>query len=422
MLNHPLFKTLRILKGNARACVVAEPIWGISYNLYIPYASLFMVALGLSDAQIGMIASISLVIQTITALLGGVITDKLGRRLVTFLVDLISWAIPCLILAFSQNVYYFTAAAIFNSFYRVAYTSWTCLMVEDADHDLLVDMYAWIYIFAITSAFISPVTGWLVNIYGLVPAMRFIYIISFVLFTAKLAYLFLTSTETAHGLVRMQITRYQSIFDLLAEYKTVIKILLKSPQTLYTVGLMVVMNITTTITNTFWGIIAVQKIQIPEAHIAYFPFIRSLVQLAFFFIILPRISHFHFKKPLFAGFLTFIVGQIILVLVPEKNIFLLVLSAMIDAFSVAMVGPQVDKLTVVTVDPDERARIMSMIYAFTLIISSPFGWIAGELSSLDKSFPFVLNVLVYGVGLVFTILAARSADKHKGEVAITVGQ
>ncbi len=96
---HPLIITLFNLEGNPKASVYTEPLWGIPYNLFIPYASVYMLALGVSDAQIGMIASLGLLIQPIFALISGAITDKYGRRLTTLISDLLSWSIPCLIWA-----------------------------------------------------------------------------------------------------------------------------------------------------------------------------------------------------------------------------------------------------------------------------------------------------------------------------------
>jgi len=408
---HPLIKALIHFRGNTRACVYTEPLWGITYNVFITYASLYMIALGVSDAQIGMITTLSLALQTLAAFLSGVVTDKIGRRWLTFIADLVGWSTPALIWAISQNVTWFIAAAIFNSFFRISMTAWTCLMVEDTDPEVLVDMYAWIYIFAITSAFFSPLSGWLIGIFGLVPAMRAIYFGACIMFTIKATALFIFSKETSHGKVRMQETRGQSLLSMMGEYRGVLKELLKTPQTLYTLGLMTVMSITSTITSTFWSVLVAEKIHIPLDQIAIFPLIRSLVMLGFFFGVLPRIGRLPFKRPMMWGYLTFILGQVILILVPEKNIGMLAVSAVLDAFSLAMVSPQVDKLSIVTVDPEERARIMSLLYIGTLIVSSPFGWIAGILSSIDKAFPFYLNITFYALGILLTFFAARLALK-----------
>ena len=132
MRNHSLITTLKSLRGNPRGCVYPEPLWGLPFHLYIPYVSIYMLALGLSDKQIGLIVSISWGFQVVLALFSGVITDKLGRRLTTLIFDIVSWSIPALISAVAQNFWYFLIAGIINSVWRITHNSWSCLLVEDA--------------------------------------------------------------------------------------------------------------------------------------------------------------------------------------------------------------------------------------------------------------------------------------------------
>ena len=39
-----LFHTLMELRGNPRACLFTEPMWGLSMNLCLPYMSVYMLA------------------------------------------------------------------------------------------------------------------------------------------------------------------------------------------------------------------------------------------------------------------------------------------------------------------------------------------------------------------------------------------
>lgn len=151
-----MFATLRSLRGNPRGCVYFEPLWGIPFNLYAPYVSIYMIALGLTDKQIGLILSISTLFQVFFALISGVVTDKLGRKLTTLIFDILSWSVPALISAVAQNFWYFLVAGIINSVWRITHTSWSCLLVEDADQDQLVDIYTWIYIANLFVGFIAP--------------------------------------------------------------------------------------------------------------------------------------------------------------------------------------------------------------------------------------------------------------------------
>jgi DHA1 family tetracycline resistance protein-like MFS transporter len=218
---HSLITTLTSLRGNQRGCVYTEPLWGIPYNLYAPYISIFMLAFGLSDKQIGLIVSISWGFQIFFALISGVITDKLGRRLTTLIFDILAWSVPALVSALAQNFWYFLAAGIINSVWRITHNSWTCLLVEDADQGQLVDIYTWIYIANIMVGFFAPLTGVLIGAFSLVPTMRGLYIFAAIMFTLKAIVTYQMTQETGQGRIRLHETRHQSLMDVLGGYKGV---------------------------------------------------------------------------------------------------------------------------------------------------------------------------------------------------------
>jgi MFS family permease len=407
MLNHPLFISLKKLRGNARGAVLTEPLWGIPYNLYAPYVSIYMLALGLTDVQIGIITSISLVGQIISSMFSGIITDKLGRKLTTFIFDAISWSVPCLIWAVAQNFNYFVVAAMVNSVWRITHNSWTCVLVEDTDPDLLVDIYSWIYIAGLLVAFVAPLAGLLINTFTLIPTMRGLYILAFVMMTAKFIIMNAMVTETKQGKLRMAETKHQSILTMLGEYRDVFRQILGTPQTLYTLGIMVVMSIALMINNTFWSILATEKIHIPPQHLALYPFARAVFMLIFFFIAMHRISAMHFKKPMLFGFAGFVLAQVVLICVPEKSYILLLVNVLIEACSYAVLGTQLDRMVVVSIDPKERARIMAIIFVIMISITSPFGWIAGILSQTNRLLPFILNIVLFLIGAFLTYRASK---------------
>ena len=383
-------------------------MWGIPYNLYAPYVSVYMLAIGLKDSQVGLITSIGLFFQIIAAMMSGIITDKLGRKRTTLIFDILSWSVPCLIWAVAQNFNYFVIAAIVNSLWRITSNSWTCLMVEDTDPNLLVDMYSWIYIAGLLSAFFAPLAGLLVNAFSLVPTIRALFIFAFIMMTAKFFVLNGFASETEQGMVRMQATRHQSVFDQLKEYRVVIGQVIKTPRTLYTLGIMVIMGASQMITSTFWSIIVTRRLNIPDEHISFFVFGRSVTMLLFFFLVMPTIREMRFRNPMLVGFAGFALSQVILITAPAGSYPLLLLSVIIEACSIAALGTQADRLVVVTVNAKERARIMAILYVIVILFTSPFGWIAGLLSEMSRILPFILNIGLFIIGAVFTILAART--------------
>ena len=76
---HPLLQVLANNGGNPRTLVLIEPLWGIPYNLIAPFATLYMYTQGITDVQIGLILSITMVVQVVFSFFGGILSAKLGR-------------------------------------------------------------------------------------------------------------------------------------------------------------------------------------------------------------------------------------------------------------------------------------------------------------------------------------------------------
>lgn len=408
MFNHPLFQTLRELKGNPRITVLTEVMFGIPYNLFMPFFSVYMLALGVTDPQIGSIASLGLVIQVFTALLSGAIVDKFGRRLTLLICDLLCWSVPCLIWAVAQDVRFFVAAALMNSLWRISHTAWTCFMVEDAEERHLVHIWTWIMIFAVCSAFIAPLGGLFVERFGLVPAMRALFRFGFIVLTSKFVLLYVYSHETVRGVQRMQETRHRSIMELLGEYRSVFKQLLHSKPILAALSLMVITSIYTTISTNFWGVLFTGKLGFPESQISTYVAVRSIVMTVCFFLIGPRLTNLRrFRLPLWVGFFAFFLSQLLLVVMPPQAVQLLIISVVLEAVAASLVSPMTESLLALSMESAERARVSAMVYVALIVLISPFGWIAGQLSAIDRSLPFTLNTILFAVGIILVWVISR---------------
>ena len=383
-------------------------MFGIPYNLFSPFFSVYMLALGMTDKQIGSLASLGLVVQIFSALLSGAIVDKFGRRLTLQIADLLCWSVPCLIWAVAQDFRYFIAAALMNSLWRISHTAWTCLMVEDAEERHLVHIWTWIMIFAVCSAFFAPFGGWFVDRFGLVPAVRGLFLFGFVVLTAKFIVLYVYSHETVRGVQRKQETRHRSLFSLLTEYRGVFNQLLHSRPILAALSLMVITNIYTTISNSFWGVLFTSKLGFADSEISTYVAIRSIVMTLCFFLIGPRLTNVHrFRLPLWIGFLAAFLSQLLLVVMPPRAIPLLVISLTLEAVAASLVSPMTESLLALSMESDERARVSAMVYVALIVLISPFGWIAGQLSAMDRSLPFALNMVLFGIGIVLVWIIGR---------------
>lgn len=404
--NHPLFKTLRELKGNPRVTVLTEPIFGIPWNLFSPFFSVYMLAMGVTDQEIGTIASVGLAIQIFSALLSGAIVDKFGRRLTLFITDVVSWSVPCLIWAVAQDARFFVAAAAMNGLFRISHTAWTCLTVEDAEERHLVHIWTWMTIFGACSTFFTPLGGWFVARFGLVPAMRGLLVFGCFMLTAKAVILYIYSHETVRGRQRIEETRRQSLLSLLGEYRGVFGQLLHSKAILTALSLMVITNIYSTVHGSFWSVLFTSKLGFAESEISIYVMLRSIIMTLCFFLIGPRLTNLlRFRLPLWVGFSAFFVSQALLVFMPPHAVPLLVISVVLEGAAAALVSPMMEALLTVALDTHERARLSAMTHVAMIMFTSPFGWIAGQLSAIDRSLPFVFNMglFVIGAGLVWLI-------------------
>jgi len=413
-MKHQLIRTLLGLKGNPRGCVYAEPLWGIPFNLYAPYASVFMLALGLADSQIGFILSLSWALQVLSSLLSGAITDKLGRRWTTLIFDLVAWSGSALISAIAQNYWYFLAAGIVNSVWRVTQNAWSCLLVEDADPEQLVGLYSWIYIANIVAGFAAPIAGLLIGRFALAPTVRGLYFFASAMFTIKALSTFFLTKETARGRERMLETRGQGLGSILGGYGAVLRGMLRRPEMLYTAALLIILSITTMISGGFWSILATRKLGVPASFLAYFPFAKSGVTILLFFTLTPVLARLRFRVPMALGFLVFAGSQLLYAIAQPGGYAALFAGAALEACGLAIANPLVDRLVVLSIDPKERARIQSLLYVGVILVSSPFGWIAGILSQADRSYPFALNIALYALGAVLALAAGRDRIPRSG--------
>jgi len=407
---HPLVDTLLTLKGNQKACVLTEPLWGIPFNLYSPYVSLYMVALGMKDSQIGLIISIGLALQFVWSLLSGAITDKLGRRWTTFLFDLVSWGVPMVLWAVAQNYWYFFAAAICNAVWRVTSNSWSCMLIEDGDDRKLVSIFTLVDIMAIISGFVAPIVGIFIEKYTLVPTIRVIYWISFVMMTSKFFILLFASKETTVGKRRMEETKGVSLLSVLASSKDdVLKQLLRTRSTVLAMLFLALLACFTTVQGAFWPLFVSEKYHISDSFMAIFPMVRASVLIVVYFFVTPRIRPDNIKKPLFFAIGAHSVWIVLLLCcmpLGSAGVPVVIIGTVFEALGAGIVGPVSQTLLALNVDAKERARIYSFAYALVLLLSAPAGWIAGQLSNFDRALPLAFNLLLAAaLGLIVLLLS-----------------
>lgn len=405
--NNSLFRTLKELRGNSRACVLTEPMWGLSMNLCLPYMSVYMLGFGLNDVQVGVVSSVYMFSQMIFAFLSGAIIDKLGRRKSTVIFDFLSWSLPCLIWASSQGFWFFVVAALFNGMMKIPTVSWDCLLVEDAPKDKITQIYSWILIAGNLSALFAPISSILVAKLTMMPAIRILFINAFVVMTAKLLILYKFSTETTVGKMKMEASKNRNWSELLFGYKNAIKKIWHSRGTKFAIVISILVEIVAMLGSTFWQIIVSRRIGIADTMLPIFPMIRSILSIFLFFTVINRINQAKLKWPLYGGFISYIVANLLLISITDTGILgyvLLSLSILFEALGTSVLSTLRESLVAIHVDAEERSGIMALLQTTVMLVSVPFGYIGGVLSDISRVLPFVLGIGLLLIGILATML------------------
>lgn len=392
---HPLLQVMADNRGNPRTLVLIEPLWGIPYNLISPFATLYMYTQGITDLQIGLILSITMVAQVLLSFFGGILSDKLGRKFTTMMGDFFGWAMACLVWAVSNNFWAFLVAALLNCFEQINQTAWYCLLIEDARPKDLVGIYTWVNIGGLVAIFFAPLSGLFISSYSIVPVVRVLYILFALTMLIKTFITFRFCRETKQGQIRRAETRGVSILHMLGEYRQLIPSLLKNRSVLKAVAVSVILFITNMVSTNFFGLYVTQRLGLSENFLALFPILNAAVMLIFMVGFQHRMNAAQFRLPLWIGLALYAVGALVLIFSPADSLLFVLLYVFVAAVAAALVNPRKDALLQLNLTSQERARLNALIMASAIALSSSFGYLAGWLSSLDRRLPFVFTLLLF---------------------------
>ncbi len=421
---HPLIEILKHNKGNTRTLIMMEPLWGIPYNLIAPFATLYMYTQGITDVQIGLILSIAMFVQVFFSFFGGILTDKLGRKFTTMMGDFFGWGVACLIWAISGNFWLFLIAVIFNSFEQINQTAWFCLLIEDANPKDLVGIYTWVNIGGLVAIFFAPISGLLISSFSVVPVVRVLYIVFAVNMMIKAIITIRHCDETKQGKIRMTETKNTSVLQMLYEYKDLIPKLLRNKEIIKVLIVCVILHITNLVNTNFFSLYVTQRLGIADRYLAFFPILNAAVMLIFMIGIQHRLEAVKFRIPMWIGLVLYAVCAALLILSPIGNIPIIILYVFVGAVASALVVPRKDALLQLNINPKERARINALIMSFTIAFASPFGYLAGWLSSIDRRLPFVFTFTIFiaAIIIVGSIRDPEFSKEHReDDIPMTQG-
>ena len=397
---------------NARAALLLEPLLGIPTTMYMGYMTLYMLAIGLTKVEVGIVTSIGLTFNFIFASQGAYITDRLGRRKTTLIFDTISWALAQLIWATANSMLAFVIAYIVNASVQIVSNSFLCLILEDNESEKKIHIFNFLQISVILAGFFAPIGIILINKMTLIPAVRTMQMFGMISVLVLIISRHLLVRETSIGIQKMNEMKDVRITQIYKAYIPTFKRIIKNRMLVLVLFLRVLNQIQLTIRNTYLAILVTERMGFAAGNMSIFFTVNSIVILLVILFVSPVISKSKSRRPIVLGISVHISATIILLISPEThNYLLLVLGAVLVAFGTALTTPYIDSLAANTIVDEDRAASNSVISMAMMLFTIPFGYIGGILSDFDPRTPFVLTFVVFILCLVIVGIIVKN-DKR----------
>ena len=402
------------LERNARICRNCFFFWAIPYTIYIYYLSLFLEAEGLSTSNIGLLMTVANASALVFSLFAAPIVDRMGRRSATFVFDLVSSALPCLLYLTSGSLIVALIAQAITGLNRIMSTGYYLLMIEDTGEENSIGAMNWFNIILVGAGLTTPIGGFVVSRMGLVAGERLFLVVSFTSMTAQAIVRHILVKETPTGEMMKKQKSGFSFRDMLQSYRGALKYMFSNKAVLsamiinglvyvyYTVGTTISMFFTPYFAD-FRGLSGVTLGMVGGIYAGGTLFSMLLIN--------PRIKPRQLYPATIISSLISILGFALLMLCPQGNTVLLFTAIVLISLSYGVLKTIADSLLALQMTSEHS----STLYSFSFILSSVLGILAIQiLQNLYTQSPnwlFGSSLIIVALVLLDALVFGKSSRK-----------
>lgn len=416
--NTHIIGSLRTLRGNTRVSVICEPLWGIPWVLYTFYLSLYMKEQGITDTQIGYLISIGFVANIIFSMIGGLITDRLGRRKTSLIFDLIAWPGSILIYLFSGSFWMFALAQVINGMSRITAVSWNLMVVEDAKVPEQVAAYNLLNAINISVGIFTPLAGILVKQLGIIGGEKILLAFAALSMTVMflLRHYYYTETKIGQAILdERKAGKERSIARKKIDL-SLFKTLKSKPAVIMGLIISVLFNAYLpigTFQSLYYAPFLTEVLKLDESAISVLGGINALMMLMVFSFLTPRFSHEKRFFHMAVGLLFQISALIMLVTLPPAKFGITIIAVLLFALGFGVVKPFNDSLLAEVTQGKERAGIYALHNTAVAISSAGMGLASGHLYQSNPNSIYLISI---GILLICTGFLVWLGLYHKKAV------
>ena len=394
------------LERNARICLGFFPLWAVPYTIYTYYLSLFLIEEGLSSTGIASLMTVANVSALVFSLFAAPIVDRMGRRNATFVFDILSSALPCLLYLISGNIIVALIAQAVSGMNRIMSTGFYLLMIENTSESNSVNSMNIFNVILVGAGLTTPLAGFVVSKMGLLAGERLFLIISLVMMTAQATARHFMVRETETGMAIMRARERFSFKETAIGFGKTVRYMIKNRNVrsamiinsliyvYYTVG--------TTISLFFTPYFSEHR-NLSGVTLGLVGGIYAGGTLFSMIVINPRIRPRQLYPYTIISGLVSILGFVLLILCPLNNTILLFAAIILISVSYGALKTIADSLLAL----EMTNEYSSGLYAISFILSSVLGIIAIQvlqaLYSKNPNWLFGSSAILIAMVLIVAI-------------------
>ena len=219
-------RRLQILRGNLGVVLVSAGFWHLGGQMVMPFYALYVLGLGGSYVDIGLISAFGSIIRILPALAGGYLADSMGRKRIVYTMTFLM-GLSELVNGIAPSYHFlFVAAALGSIFSGIREPAFGSLFADSTNPDNRALSYAlWNVVPPLFGLFSPYIMGVLIDRHGIVVAMRwgYLFVVAMYMVAGFLRYRFLEETlvpveEEKEGLQAV-------IRDLLGDFRSTFSVL-----------------------------------------------------------------------------------------------------------------------------------------------------------------------------------------------------
>lgn len=390
---------------NTRITLLLEPYSSVLACILTFYAVLYMQALGVDARQIGLIATLAGVAGLLTQAVAAPVINRLGRRRALLLFSLLCWSIPLLLWTLASGFVMFLVAALFFSCARITSVAWYCVITEEVDEARKSKVFGLMFIIASVGGLGTAVAGPVLERFGLVPAMRFLYGFACISMTLMFVIRHVLLTETQSGRVVNSQHAGLTLIGSMRKHLEAARENLGNRDFLRLTLVFVLFNFS--LGMAFVQVLFLNNtLRLSVTQLSLLPPVTAAVGVVLYRLVVPRLQASNERSVMTASLLAYAAGLVALTLVPPGHLALALLAAGVIAagaylFQVAINAALNNRMGLL-----HKADAYSAVQLAVAVFTIPAGYLAGSLFAYRPEWALLAMA---GVGVAAAGLLLRSA-------------